>query len=250
MEWGLRLEDPIRRKYASDIAPDSVEYVQERVEHPDLPLAATLDGVRVRRDGDPVAVVEIKTTAAYNAPQWTDGVPDYYIVQVQAQLMCARRRWITIEQGEVPVLIGGQDYRLYEVEPNQRVQDRIAHAVDDFWRTYVETETPPPAEPSDADILQDLADDSGRGIRLEADIAAMAEEAQQLREQERALAKRRRELEGMVKVALAEADASYGMLPGGRCVSWRWQQRKGYTVEPSRARVYRVLARPPKGVSW
>jgi len=250
MEWGLRLEPAVRARYAEDIAPERVEYVQERVEHPSLPLAATLDGVRVRADGDPWRVVEIKTTSERSAGHWAEGVPDYYIVQVQAQLMCASQRWATIEGADVPLLVGGRDYSVHEVEPSQRAQDRIARAVEAFWREFVETETPPPAQASDADIIAELADDLGTGIRLSDDLADLVVRAQDLRAQERELAAERRQLEAEIKTALGEADASYGLLPDGRCVSWRWQERRGYTVQPSRSRVLRVLKRPPKGVAW
>ena len=105
MEWGRRLEDVILDKWAEDHQPTDLltgstwERDGWRLANPDA--IATVGSERV--------VVEIKNAARADA--WESGPPVHYLCQVQWYMDV-----LDIDRAFVVVLIGGNDYREYEVE--------------------------------------------------------------------------------------------------------------------------------------
>lgn len=105
MEWGRRLEDVVLVKWVENHEPESVTVATtwER----DGWMLANPDALAVV-DGEQV-VVEIKTAARADA--WADGVPVYYLTQIQWYMGI-----LGLTRAHVAVLIAGSDYREYVVE--------------------------------------------------------------------------------------------------------------------------------------
>lgn len=106
---------------------------------PDEPLIVSqLDG-RLP-DGTPV---EAKTAAVDTewGDEYTDAIPDSYVVQAQAQILCTGA-----DVCHVPALIAGfksLEFRRYLVRRNEDIVAAIIDEVRDFWARYVEPRLPP-----------------------------------------------------------------------------------------------------------
>lgn len=151
MNWGKRLEGPICERWWEDY-PEMIPMAggtyrnSERpwqIANPDLLVAETVDG-------EPSALLEVKTADAYSSWEWgksgTDLYPPYYRDQVQWYLDV-----FGLPMAYVAVLIGGNDFRTYEVKYDaeragwlrqqgeafmQSIRDGIPPALDGSESTY------------------------------------------------------------------------------------------------------------------
>lgn len=115
--------------------------------HPEHPLVlATPDGVW--REGRRIVEgLELKAPGPRTWHEWGDGdddVPLRYVVQAeQGMLVTGARRW------RVGALIDG-DLRLYTIHRDPELDAFLVQSIDEFWKRYVETKTPPPVDGSKA----------------------------------------------------------------------------------------------------
>ena len=138
MEWGRRLEPVIRQKYC-DLTGRSV-FVPGKdkiLAHPKIEwMLASLDGVVDSR-----RVFEAKT--ARFADGWgepgTDEIPDVYQIQVQHYMAVTG-----FDVADVAVLIGGSDFRLYEVPKDNELIEMIIEKEAIFWRMVKKNIQPDP----------------------------------------------------------------------------------------------------------
>lgn len=134
MLWGRALEPVIRQQYAERTGrvvrvPDGI------LQHQDHPfMLASLDGIT-----DDRRVVEIKT--ARTGQDWgeagSDEVPVAYLLQVQHYMAVTG-----YAVADVAVLIGGSDFRLYEVPADAELQQMLVDGEAAFWQR-VKQGTPP-----------------------------------------------------------------------------------------------------------
>lgn len=148
-EWGHRLEPVILQKFQEDkkllIRPMHEAFKlkeHEMLWHPKHKfMFANVDGFIPAEN----AVIEIKTADKFLAKDWdiegTDKIPDYYLTQ------CAHYAEVLgVKKVYIAVLIGGNDYRTYCYEANQRLQDLLVEREKNFWENYVLTKTCPPSQ--------------------------------------------------------------------------------------------------------
>jgi len=137
MFWGRALEPVVRQKY-SDETGRAVLIPKGMLRHPDYPfMLANLDGFT--EDG---RLVEIKT-AGYSfgwGENGTDDIPINYLLQVQHYMAVTG-----LKVTDMPVLIGGQDFRIYEIPEDKQIQKLIINRESAFW-SMVEAGTPPDPE--------------------------------------------------------------------------------------------------------
>ena len=163
MRWGRLLEPVVRQEYA-ERSGEVVRLPTEMLRHARYPwMLATVDGIT-----DTGRLVELKT--ARSAEDWgepgTDEIPQAYLIQVQHYLEVTE-----LEVADVAVLIGGQDFRQYEVEADAELQDMIVEAEAQFWDRVQR------ADPPDPVTLSDVMAKYGRASRPGA-VIATAEVAQ------------------------------------------------------------------------
>ena len=135
MEWGHRLESVVLDKF-QDEHPE-LEVVREvgtwqNLERPYQ--IANPDAIATDEHGN-LAVIEIKT--ARFPDDWDSGVPLYYLTQVQWYLSC-----LGIQRAYVAVLIGGSDYREYEVEADHFQQEADIALVERWLAAVKDNQAP------------------------------------------------------------------------------------------------------------
>jgi len=146
MEWGNRLEPVIRQKYADETGrivrwPVGDEYGHMRsAKYPFM--LATLDGITDDGRG-----LEIKTARASGnwGEEGTDEVPQPYVIQCQHYMVVAN-----LEVFDIALLIGGSDFRIYEVPADKELQALIIEQEAAFWRMVEEKSPPEPVNFADA----------------------------------------------------------------------------------------------------
>jgi len=139
MEWGKRLEPIIRQKY-SDTTGREVKIMspdEPIIHHPKYSfMFANIDGFT-----DDQRVVEIKT--AKYPTDWgepgSDEIPLVYMFQVQHYMTIT-----AFPVADVAVLIGGNDFRIYEVPADKELQEMLIDKELAFWKMVQEAIPPEP----------------------------------------------------------------------------------------------------------
>jgi predicted phage-related endonuclease len=212
-------------------------------------IAATPDGFAFRPDREGIGLLEAKTVArSIYKQKWLgdaeDGqatVPPYYLLQTLTTMMLAECKWASV----VALSVGeyGWDFDLIDVERDPVIEDRIRADVAAFWRDHLDPGVMPDFEPQrdEALIKQLFPQDDGSEIDLSTDNRALVA-VDELIETQAALG-RLEKTEKALKTELTGklGEHTFGRLADGRRLSWKQQQRKGYVVEPSSYRVFRIL---------
>lgn len=237
VEFGIRLESPIAEAYAArsgrKVAMWPPFQIAKHVEFDWLrctPDATQFD--EIRGEG----LVQIKTTAAWNAKDWEDGPPLHYQCQVQAEMAVVNADWCTLV-----VLIGGNRLRYFDCERNQRFIEAMIGKLAQFWASVV-TNQPPEVDGSlgTAKVLAKLyPEDSGEVVELPAEAAEWADSLEACKSTIKEMEALKTDAENRLKAAIG--NAAIGLLPDGSKYSWKTQHRKGYVVEPTSFRVLRRM---------
>lgn len=197
MLWGRALEPVIRQQYAERTGrvvrvPDGI------IQHPDHPfMLASLDGMTSDR-----RVVEIKT--ARTGQDWgeigSDEVPMAYLLQVQHYMAVTG-----YAVADIAVLIGGSDFRLYEVPADRELQDMLIAGEAEFWR-HVKQGTPP--DPISYADMQATFGRSSRAGTIEAtpEVLAALETLKAIKEQIKAIEVSEETARAFVMKAMGEYD--------------------------------------------
>lgn len=210
--WGTTLE-PIVAQVYQDRTGRKVRRVNAILQHPQHSfMLANLDRA-VGADG----ILEIKTAGQRSAAQWEDTVPEAYQCQVLHQLAVTGKAW-----ADVAVLIAGQEFRIYRIDPDpERIADLIARE-GQFWQ-HVQNDTPPAVDGS-ASCARALADmypqDNGQSVDFSENSALNGafDTLLELKRQRQSL----QQQEDLQQQILQEAmgQASSGVFCNGR-ISWK-----------------------------
>lgn len=139
MEWGTRIEDYIRQKYAEKhllkvVQPKSIFRIRG------IPMHACPDGIiwpKIATD-DVKKGLECKNVGWRMARNWEHGVPADYQLQCQQSMHV-----LEIMQWDVAVLIGGQEYREYTIDYDAELGATLEEAATVFWDRFVSQKIPP-----------------------------------------------------------------------------------------------------------
>lgn len=154
MQWGTIME-PIIRNHFAEVTGKTVVELKAMLQHPEHPfMLADVDGVTVDDSGNP-AILEIKTASEFKRSDWDEGVPAYYQTQVQHYLCVAG-----IQKAYIAVLIGGNSFRIFEVDADEEIQDMLIAVEKDFWRKVINMERP---DPDGSDACKNLLDSIYKG---------------------------------------------------------------------------------------
>lgn len=135
--WGNALEAVIAERYSEETGLALEQPLA--IAHPRKPfLVGHLDRIApsVPR------VIEIKTAGPRQAHRWgepgTDQIPEEYLLQVIFYLGLTG-----CETADVPVLVAGNDFRIYRVQRDRDLEAALFDRAEKFWRDHVEAKKPP-----------------------------------------------------------------------------------------------------------
>jgi putative phage-type endonuclease len=158
--WGHKHERGLLERLQEDHPEWQVVPLQHEIyRHRDYSfMGCTPDGYI--KDGDTMVLIEAKSTAITQADRWgeelTDQVPDEVLVQCLHNMIVIGTAIVVCY---VPLLIGGNQYRLYKVERSENTkatEEKIIAAEREFWETYVVPKVQPEMgdSPAAADYLK------------------------------------------------------------------------------------------------
>ena len=230
MRWGTVLEAPIRDEYAARTGRKVRHYGAHSICRNDKFdwLMASLDGEIVdERPG----VYEGKIADKFLAHDWADEPPLKYQIQIQHAMMVTGHRW-----GSLAVLIGGNEFKYFDVAANDDFQMALIDRLAKFWEC-VRTGTPPDADGSEATkralkALHPL--DSGESIELPESAGTLWLERQMLAEQIKEFEGRKDAIDNQFKVWIGPN--TYGTFEGD-CWTYKTQSRAEHQVKASTFRV-------------
>lgn len=166
------------------------------------------------------AILECKTTSAYNLKEWEDDeIPDSYIVQVQHYLGVLGPEY---KKAYFAVLIGGNKFVWKEIERDDELIAMIFQAEIEFWNEKVLGGKAPVLDGSSAAeeyLKQRYAEaEGGKVVDLTSDNKTRIQQYLQLKEQINELSLQAKELENQIKHEMKEAE--YGFI-GNYQTSWK-----------------------------
>lgn len=142
MFWGTLLE-PIVAAHYTKRTGRKVRRVNSVLQHPEHPwMLANVD--REVMGSPEVQLLECKTAGIHGARLWKDGVPEYVQLQVMHQLAVTGHK-----AADVAVLIGGQELRIFRIDRDDALIERLIALEHAFW-VQVEQGTPPAGDGSDS----------------------------------------------------------------------------------------------------
>lgn len=154
MQWGNIME-PIIRNHFAEVMKKPVVEVKAMLQHPEYPyMLADVDGLTVDDAGNP-AILEIKTASEYKRSEWEEDIPTYYQTQVQHYLCVTG-----VAKAYVAVLIGGNSFKVYEVDADMEIQSMLIVLEQEFWNKVQNMIRP---EMDGSDAAKDLLDNIYRG---------------------------------------------------------------------------------------
>lgn len=197
------------------------------------------DAFATNGDGE-LGLVETKTAGTFMLKEWDDEPPLEAIVQVQHGMAVLGLPWAVL-----PVLIGGQDFRVYQVKRDEELIELLVKGESDFM-FCVENDTAPDLEsPLHPDTLKALKllhpADNGKTITLPHEAEKLDAMRTSLKDHHKMTGAKLDEIEAQLRVWLGPN--TYGQVPGTKIAfSLKTQERKGYTktYDPT---TYRTLRR-------
>ena len=230
MYWGTLLEDTIARAYAEKTG-HKIQRRTKTLRHPEMPwMLAHLDRV-ILGDRRGPGVLEIKTAGrpdGWGEPG-TDEIPDYYMAQVAHYMAVTGYAW-----ARLAVLIGGRDFRVYDIPRDDDLIDALIEIERRFWQEHVEPRVPP-----DPRSLQDLnalwPQDSGRVVQATPEIAEEVSELHRIKSEIADLEQIKKRHEATIKAYMEDA-AVLEDEDGNVLATWKTSQTSRIDTKTLRAR--------------
>lgn len=213
--WGTVLEPIVAEHYAKRTG-HKVRRVNAVLQHKDYPwMLANLD--REVAGSSEVQILECKTAGINGAKLWREGVPEYVQLQVMHQLAVTGQA-----AADVAVLVGGNELRIFRLQRDEALIERLIALEAEFWR-YVEDDTPPPADASDSAerALRSLYPDDDHQVMDLSDQPDLVDAFEQL-QAVRSILDETKQQEAQLKHQLQQAmgTASEALFPDGR-ITWK-----------------------------
>jgi|LSQX01.1.fsa_nt_gb putative phage-type endonuclease len=200
--WGTLMEPVIREEF-TDRTGLRVRQVNALLQHKRFPfMLANIDGI-VNDPSRGEGIFEAKTSSAYRAAEWEEGLPDEYALQIQHYMAVTGFNYAYIA-----VLIGGNRFLWKLVEKDDAVVDLLIQMESKFWQ-LVETRTAPDIDGSSAstELLNRLYPESkSRVIDLPMDSFEWLQQFEQAQAEEKEAALRKEEAANHLEELLGESE--------------------------------------------
>ena len=190
MRWGRYLEPVVRQAYADETGRE-VRVLDELVRHPLYEhMIANLDGFVLPTDGP---------RRVFGEPG-SDQIPQPYLLQVQHYMAVTG-----FVVADVAVLIGGSDFRLYEVPADAELQQMLVDAEAEFWARVQAGEPPEPVSYADVQARFGRASKAGT-VLADADVQEALTKLRELKTQAKHLELVEEQWKAVVMKAMGESD--------------------------------------------
>lgn len=166
-------------------------------------------------------ILECKTCDKWAADKFgedgTDEVPETYLLQVQHYM------YVTgIHAAFLAVLIGGNEYRQYEIPYNAELAEFCARKCCEWWETYINGNTPPPATVRD-DLAKYFRAEAGKSVTATPDALDKIAAARTLKAE---IKQRETDLDNLLaEIKLFAGDAEIILGTDGKPAA-TWKQQK------------------------
>lgn len=140
MRWGKLNEPTILRAYAESVPDHKFVNVDgyELITSEKYPrLGASLDGWD-DTEKCPVDAKNIQFVTAEYGDAGTDEIPEYYKTQLHVQMAVTGA-----DHAKLAVLFGGCDFRVYTIQRDDKLIEKINSEAEKFWAEHVETKIQP-----------------------------------------------------------------------------------------------------------
>ena len=218
MRWGKDLEPVVAARYSEETGSKLTHgvWIQDGI------FGGTPDFLTDDK------VIEIKTTSAFSK-SWgesgTDQIPDQYLCQVQWYMMLTGRNF-----ADIPVLVGGNDYRVYHVQKSQQFIDKLRSAAVHFWDRHIVAEVAPEMDGSDGCkkfLTEKYPKSTGNMLAAGWEMSDVVSLLISTKEKREKLIEVEKACENKLKLAIGEAD---GMIGAGFKATWK-STKDGITVD-------------------
>ena len=172
-------------------------------------------------------VLECKTADKFTRHLWgdsaSDDVPEYYLTQVQHYMHVTG--W---HDGYLAVLIGGNEYRDYEIPYDAELAEYCAARCVEFWNNYVVKDVPPPLAASD-DLTNAFQWVSGSTITATPEIETLVKKIKELKAAKKEAETLEAELSAQVKIFIGENETLFSR-DGVKLATWKKNKDSQKTV--------------------
>ena len=219
-EWGHRLEGPIglkfeeatgRTVFLSDPTKPDIFFPDDYPFIFATPDGFQSDGVRER------GVLEIKNVSVNAFDEWDDGIPLFYQIQLQHQMLCTNTQW-----GSMAALFGGNHFECADVLRHERfIQSVLIPQLVEFW-TQIEEGIVPEADGHArtgtllSRFYKEVADEI---VELEGDFVQLDHRLEDVTAELKKAENEKATIQNKIKMALG--NATRGILPTGVHYTWR-----------------------------
>jgi len=211
--WGTVLEDVVAKEFEKRTGK-KVHRVNQMIiseEHPFM--AANIDRKITGED----ALLECKTTNAFNSSEWRDNVPEAYYMQVLHYLAVTG-----YSVAYIAVLIGGQQYKQFKIKRDEAKIQKLIELERAFW-ARVENEEPPGIDRATNVIDLQYPESNGETVVIE-DLDTVVRYIE-LGEQIKELKKERDFMQTLIKAEMKDNEVG---MAGNYIVNWKSSSRKSF----------------------
>lgn len=199
MRFGNILEPIILKEY-SEITGNKVCTAKMQTSKKYPWMIGNIDGWAFGKN----IVVECKTASIYTLEQWgdpgTDEMPTEYLLQ------CAHYAIVCdASKVDLAVLIGGNDFRIYTYERNEKLEEGLIEKERKFWHEHILAQAPPePMTPED--VLKLYPDSAEKQVMANNNLIAKAYELARIKQNLKELERKEGALKFEIQAEMKDAD--------------------------------------------
>jgi hypothetical protein len=252
-EWGNHLETIILTIAAERLGLTDLQLEHDALFHDKIPFAASLDGTADGGLGHEVVTDASKGIYCPEGPVYVDGVgvleskatssrpedapaPHRGPLQLQGQLMCAKRTW-----GAVCVLYGGVELRIFLYQANAARQAEIVDIVEDFERRKFDIDWYPVLTSSDGNTAYPRVDDGAEPLELAGENVDWAEQLVNAKSAKKAAEADIDEAEAALKEHMGSHEEAVALIGNRRhVIKWPMRNFKAQPAKTTAAKPARI----------
>ena len=172
----------------------------DRFVMPQAGMPAVVDGIVLTE-----TLLECKTTSVFNKDDWgeegSDQVPNAYLLQ------CAWYMAITgCARADIAVLIGNQDFRLYRIHRDEKLENLMIEQAQRFWFEHVLAGVPPQPQTVNDVRLLFPQEEQGKALEATPDVVDALQQLVELQNTSKALEEKAEAIKTKIMQTMGQAE--------------------------------------------